>query len=54
MAEIQLPIKLNNYINIFNKESAGKLLLNHLKDYIIKINGKNPLYKPLYNFLLEN
>ena len=53
MAGIQLPIKLNNYINIFNKEFAGKLPPNHLKDYIIKIYNKNPLYGPLYNFSIR-
>ena len=41
--------KINNYINIFNKEFVNKLLFNHLKDYIIKINNKNLLYGPLYN-----
>ena len=49
MAKIQLPVELNNYINIFNKEFTGKLLFNHLEDYIIKIDGKDLLYKPLYN-----
>ena len=40
---------MSDYINIFNKEFAGELLLNHLKDYAIKINGKDPLYKPLHS-----
>ena len=42
-------MELNNYINIFNKEFAGELPPNYPKDYIIKINGRDPLYKPLYN-----
>ena len=53
IAKIQLPIKLNNYINIFNKEFADKLLFNHLKNYIIKINNKNPLYGPLYSLFIK-
>ena len=48
-AGIQLPIKLSNYINIFNKEFVGELPFNRLGDHAIKINNKNPLYKPLYN-----
>ena len=50
---IQLLIKLNNYINIFNKESAGKLLFNHLRDHAIKINNKDLLYRPLYNLFIR-
>ena len=46
-------IKLNNYINIFHKEFIGKLLLNRLKDYIIKINNKNLLYRFLYNLFIR-
>ena len=53
MAGIQLLIKLNNYINIFNEEFAGELLFNHLRDYIIKINNKDPLYRPLYNLFVK-
>ena len=54
MVEIQLPVKLSNYINIFNKEFAGELPPNYLKDYIIEINGKDSLYRPLYNlFIIE-
>ena len=53
MAGIQLLIELNNYINIFNKKFAGELLPNYLKDYIIKINNKNPLYRFLYNFFIK-
>ena len=53
MAGIQLPIKLNNYINIFNKKSTGELLFNHPKDHIIKINNKDPLYGPLYNLFIR-
>ena len=45
VAEIQLPIKLNNYINIFNKKSNNKLLFNHPKDHAIKINNKDLLYR---------
>ena len=51
IVKIQLSIKLNNYINIFNKESAGKLLFNHPKDHAININNKN-LYIDLYIFFL--
>ena len=43
MARIQLPMELNNYINIFNKKSAGKLLFNCPGDHTIKINNKDPL-----------
>ena len=53
MAGIQLPIELNNYINIFNKEFAGGLLFNHPGDHTIKINSKDPLYKPLYNLSIK-
>ena len=49
MAGIQLPIKLNNYINIFSEESAGELPFNYPGDHAIEINNKDPLYKPLYN-----
>ena len=49
IAEIQLPIKLSNYINIFNKKFVGELPPNYLRDYIIKINSKDFLYRPLYN-----
>ena len=48
-AKIQLLIELNNYINIFNEEFAGKLPFNYLGDHAIKINNKDPLYGPLYN-----
>ena len=51
MVTIQLLIKLSDYINIFNKESTGELLLNYLGTHIIKIN-KNPLYRPLYNLFI--
>ena len=51
--KIQLLIELNNYINIFNKEFANKLLFNYLGDHAIKINNKNPLYKPLYSFSIK-
>ena len=51
--KIQLPIKLNNYINIFNKEFASKLLFNYPRNHAIKINGKNPLYRPLYNLFIR-
>ena len=53
IAGIQLLIILNNYANIFNKKSAGKLLFNHGGDHTIKINNKNPLYKSLYNFFVR-
>ena len=46
-------MKLNNYINIFNKEFASELPLNYLKNNIIKINSKDPLYRPLYNFFIK-
>ena len=46
-------MELNNYINIFNKKFASKLLFTYLKNYIIKINGKNPLYRPLYNLFIK-
>ena len=46
-------IKLNNYINIFNKEFINKLLFNYLGDYIIKINNKDFLYRPLYNLFVK-
>ena len=42
-------MELNNYINIFNKEFAGELPFNYLGNYAIKIDGKNPLYGPLYS-----
>ena len=46
-------MELSDYINIFNKEFAGKLLFNHLRDYIIKIDDKDPLYRPLYNLFVR-
>ena len=48
-----MPIELNNYINIFNKEFAGELLFNYLEDHTIKINNKNLLYRPLYNLFIR-
>ena len=44
---------MNDYIDIFNKESAGKLLSNHPGDHTIKTNNKNPLYGPLYNLFTK-
>ena len=52
MVGIQLPIELNNYINIFNKKFTSKLPFNHLIDHAIKNNNKNPLYRLLYLFFL--
>ena len=46
-------MELSNYINISNKEFTGKLLFNYLRDHIIKINNKNLLYRPLYNFFIK-
>ena len=43
-------MELSDYINVFNKEFAGKLSPNYLGDHTIKINKKDPLYRPLYNF----
>ena len=46
-------MELSDYINIFNKKSIGKLLLNYLGDHTIKINGKNPLYRSLYSLFVR-
>ena len=47
-------MELSNYINIFNKEFAGKLLFNYLKKHIIEINNKT-LYINLFTiFPLRN
>ena len=50
MVKIQLLIELNNYTDIFNKEFTNELPPNHPGDYIIKIDGKDPLYRLLYSF----
>ena len=46
-------MELSNYTNIFNKKSTGKLLLNHLRNHAIKINGKDFLYGSLYSLFVR-
>ena len=46
-------MELSDYIDIFNKEFAGELLLNYLRDHIIKINGIDLLYRPLYSLFVR-
>ena len=41
--------KIIDYINVFFKENAEKLLKYKEDDYIIKLNKQNPPFKPLYN-----
>ena len=53
IAEIQLPMELNDYIDVFSEESAGKLLLNYLGDHVIKTNDKDFLYRPLYSLFIK-
>ena len=42
-------MELSNYTDIFNKEFTGELPFNHPGNHAIKTDGKDLLYKPLYN-----
>jgi len=44
-----LPEELKNYKNIFLKKEAIKLLIFKEGNYIIKLKGRNPLYRLIYN-----
>ena len=44
---------LKDYTDIFSVKDTSVLLLNRPFDYTIKTEGKDPLYKPLYNFFKE-
>ena len=43
------PEGLEDYADVFSVEDTGVLLLNGPFNYAIKTEGKDPLYRPLYN-----